>query len=637
MITTFACVVDDIIYKILYLIDINSVINFCSCCKKYYKLDMQRLWVGLYKRDMPDIVLYAVSDNWKELYKQIYLCIREHPSTQRYMNEYFELGSRDVNYLMQQCVFKCRNVAVKYLINSKPIVFNDNVFGKIIMTDNVEGLKIILADNRVSCDMINAAVVCLTDIKILPCEVGNQNMVNKISKRTEMLKLLLNDKRLDLSKASGKPVINASRSGCYEMVELLLKQSGIDPSVQCNEPITIAAENGHIRVVEFLMKDKRVSVNDNHNITIRVAADYGYYDVVELLLNTSDKSTEDRLKVDPSDTPQIGEPLIAILCRKRKGNENINLIKRVLSYPGVDPSIKNNLPLLGAILYDNIDIFRLLINYDKVQAYINDYDNHPILTMSYGKEKSEICYFKSALIADSFETFVGLLEFENYKHSLTLERLYELIEFAIKWERDHEDIQVFRSVGENRFPIMIDRYRYIKKLLTSKYDNLTLDPYAKVLRDESIYSICIKLGKFEIASVIETYYPKTIYPIDCIDIIKLDPMANCREPYTIVEMTNILQRFGVKIEGRRDNLLQTLLSYIGPIDTSNNSVVIPDYVDIKKLDLSLGRNSYKVDELRTICKKLGLICGGTKSFLTDRIKIYFQLKTSNRKISQKNE
>ena len=46
----------------------------------------------------------------------------------------------------------------------------------------------------------------------------------------------------------------------------------------------MASANGHYNVVKLLLEDKRVNPADNNNFAIRWASEYGHYNVVKLLL-----------------------------------------------------------------------------------------------------------------------------------------------------------------------------------------------------------------------------------------------------------------------------------------------------------------------------------------------------------------
>jgi len=68
---------------------------------------------------------------------------------------------------------------------------------------------------------------------------------------------------------------------------------GVDPTAYHNEAIRWAASNGHTEIVRLLLSDKRVDPTANHNQAIQLAACNGHTETVCLLL--SDKRVRDKL------------------------------------------------------------------------------------------------------------------------------------------------------------------------------------------------------------------------------------------------------------------------------------------------------------------------------------------------------
>jgi hypothetical protein len=91
------------------------------------------------------------------------------------------------------------------------------------------------------------------------------------------------------------PIRWASVNGHLELVRLLLEDSRVDPSSIANAPIRYASENGHVDVVRLLLTDPRVDPSAEDNYAIRFASHYGHVDVVRLLLEDSrvDPTAED--------------------------------------------------------------------------------------------------------------------------------------------------------------------------------------------------------------------------------------------------------------------------------------------------------------------------------------------------------
>ena len=95
----------------------------------------------------------------------------------------------------------------------------------------------------------------------------NPSLYNNIAIRlasyhghSEIVKLLLQDKRADPSDQNNQAIIWASAEGRTEIVEILLKDKRVDPSAYNNQAIRLASDGGHTEIVEMLSKDKRVTV-----------------------------------------------------------------------------------------------------------------------------------------------------------------------------------------------------------------------------------------------------------------------------------------------------------------------------------------------------------------------------------------
>lgn len=83
--------------------------------------------------------------------------------------------------------------------------------------------------------------------------------------KNEVLKIVLQDKRIDPSKDCNKPIKVAAQFGNLQAVKMLLNDNRVDPSekdIQTDEynyALNQAIENGHSDIVQLLLKDKRVS------------------------------------------------------------------------------------------------------------------------------------------------------------------------------------------------------------------------------------------------------------------------------------------------------------------------------------------------------------------------------------------
>src|SRR5438034_1049260 len=103
----------------------------------------------------------------------------------------------------------------------------------------------------------------LLSIKNLMLDTSDEtkNHLNKLCKELietnchlDCIKLLLGDDRIDYNDAFDR----ASLSGHQEVVKLLLQDQRINPSSNDNYAIKHASKNGHLEIVKILLQDQRV-------------------------------------------------------------------------------------------------------------------------------------------------------------------------------------------------------------------------------------------------------------------------------------------------------------------------------------------------------------------------------------------
>ena len=66
--------------------------------------------------------------------------------------------------------------------------------------------------------------------------------------------------------------------------------------IDFNQIFQIASNNGHLDIVKLLLNDSRVDPSDRNNYAIRIASQYGHTEIVKLLLN--DSRVYNKLKLD---------------------------------------------------------------------------------------------------------------------------------------------------------------------------------------------------------------------------------------------------------------------------------------------------------------------------------------------------
>ena len=81
--------------------------------------------------------------------------------------------------------------------------------------------------------------------------------------KTECLKLLVHDPRVDPSANNNDAIRCASRNGHKECVRLLLQDSRVDPSARDNDAIRRASKNGNTECVRLLKAHSTETVPPN--------------------------------------------------------------------------------------------------------------------------------------------------------------------------------------------------------------------------------------------------------------------------------------------------------------------------------------------------------------------------------------
>mgnify|MGYP002385230172 CR=1 FL=1 len=109
----------------------------------------------------------------------------------------------------------------------------------------------------------------------------------------EIVKLLLNDNRVDINKATNgghSPFWIACYRGHIDIVKLLLNDNRVDfnkANTDDQTPFFFACWNGHIEIVKLLLNDERVDINKSTDDSITpfsIACQYGHIEIVIYML-----------------------------------------------------------------------------------------------------------------------------------------------------------------------------------------------------------------------------------------------------------------------------------------------------------------------------------------------------------------
>jgi len=204
----------------------------------------------------------------------------------------FSICNHYFNDIFREYVKPTKEQIVKSFENSKPdntlISLINNKYVSCKMLDDLDVLRYIVKENKL--ELLKTAL----KKGALP-NIDNNFAIKCASDKGhyEIVKVLLNDARVDPSANNNYAIGFAAGNGHYEIVKLLMSDKRVDPSANNNYAISFAAGNDHYVIVKLLMSDKRVDPSADNNYAIRWASYNGHYEIVKLLM--SDK------RVDPSD------------------------------------------------------------------------------------------------------------------------------------------------------------------------------------------------------------------------------------------------------------------------------------------------------------------------------------------------
>lgn len=100
----------------------------------------------------------------------------------------------------------------------------------------------------------------------------------------DIVKILLQDERVDPSDYANRAISNASLNGHSEIIKLLLQDDRVNPASSNNYCIQMASLRGHLEVVRLLLQDERVDPSVNNYYAISVISNR-YVEISRLLLN----------------------------------------------------------------------------------------------------------------------------------------------------------------------------------------------------------------------------------------------------------------------------------------------------------------------------------------------------------------
>jgi len=240
----------------------NSLINW-ACSQGYIELmklllDNERVYSTI---DSNEILLHAFQFQKYESIK----CLLDRLTIDK-------IDQRIMTYCLNHNYADGILILLKYKKIDPHIVIN-NLLEWAINSDNLDLVKLLLSYSPQSTNHID--IVKKEDHAFIAAIYKGNH---------EMIKLLLNDPRIDPSLHTNIAIRDACYYGRANIVKILLADSRVKPHKVNNYCIYVACLRNHTEVVKLLLQDERVNPTANCNECLYKSCKKGYIEVVKLLL-----------------------------------------------------------------------------------------------------------------------------------------------------------------------------------------------------------------------------------------------------------------------------------------------------------------------------------------------------------------
>ena len=251
----------------------------------------------------------------------------------------------------------------------KVLLENSKVDGRIDidLADRIGRTPFIVAAMKNNCDIVELLHKHHANPSIKDKQGRGNAIIRAIDHRSknvvEWMLDHLEEAVIQCSDDDGRGVLHAaSFSGNTDMVDLLAEDERIDINKQDNygrTPLHAASEEGHLKIVETLIDyDADVAIKDDFDRTpLTIATQYGRTEIASLLLGKDeDQQSNPHHTVNTETSPiwllvKIGRAdLVLQSITKRKGD-----------FSEKEP-VSNNTALHCAVLYNRVDLLRILLN-----------------------------------------------------------------------------------------------------------------------------------------------------------------------------------------------------------------------------------------------------------------------------------
>ena len=264
---------------------------------------------------------------------------------------------------------------------------------------NISAIQLLVADERCDLNIPNSSgdtplhiaacsksesaqmMQCLLQSGRCDCNLTNRQQCTPLHVACKEMnirgvEILVADERCDLNipdRSGDTPlhIAACSKSESAQMMQCLLQSGRCDCNLinrqQCT-PLHVACEEMNIRRVEILVADKGCDLNipdSNGEAPIHIACRKSNMEVIELLLGYRN--------CNPNQQNASGDTALHIVCKSRF---SLQLVKTLISTPGIDPGIVNHKGLTpieeAGINYAAIDAIKkfLVHKNSSIQGYI---------------------------------------------------------------------------------------------------------------------------------------------------------------------------------------------------------------------------------------------------------------------------
>ena len=338
-------------------------------------------WISKLQYDYDIIAPISLTDKAQDVHIYItqFYFLTDGMNTKNFFEDIFNLAIKDERVDVLQSLLSLKYIKYKQstglknaVINSKKsslaffLTLADSDLSELlsiaVKTSNTDIVKILLNDCRIDTNEFNYTPLKLavsnSNIEIvnllLGCHDTNPNEVlEKVIEigNSHILNLFINDYRIDINYKNQYSFHLALNKGAIGHACLIAQHEDFDASLGECESIVISIEKGYIDIVKILIESEFINYDSIEEELLIITIENNNLDIVLLLLdknNTHNKFTSTQ---------------ILITAIQYASTE---IFYQLLKHPRIDPSINNNEIFIFACASDRYDIVNMLLNDKRV-------------------------------------------------------------------------------------------------------------------------------------------------------------------------------------------------------------------------------------------------------------------------------